>query len=98
MVGIIYGTSTIPPTIALLVSEPRVNLGSMLIDRFVERVKIQLPNATEVRTSLPTDIPEFIAFYSSKGFVVVGFVKGGLQGRDVVHLQKTLTHQSRSII
>jgi hypothetical protein len=97
IVGVIHGTATINPNIVLLATKPGESLGSVLLDRFVDRVKSQFPSANAVMTSLPADMTEVIAFYSSKGFAVEGFVKSGLQGRDLVFLRKALPRQSTRI-
>lgn len=91
IVGIIHGIASIPPNIVLLLAKPVPGLGSTLVDKFVEQVRVRLPSARSVRTNLPADVPEIVGFYSSKGFIVEGFVKEGIQGRDLVFLQKALT-------
>lgn len=90
IVGVINGTATTSPNILLLATKPGESLGSVLLDKFVDRVKNQFPSAKAVMTSLPADMTEVVAFYSSKGFAVEGFVKSGLQGRDLVFLRKPL--------
>jgi hypothetical protein len=98
IVGVIYGTATMTPNIVLLATKPSENLGSMLVDKFVDHVRNQLPSANAVRTSLPADMPQVVAFYSSKAFVVEGFVKAGFQGRDLVFLQKALTRKTTPVV
>jgi len=101
IVGIINGTATIQPTIVFLgVTDPesaKEGLGSILVDRFLEQVKNQFPNVTAVRTTLPANFPDAIALYSSKGFVVEGFVKEAAQGRDVVFLKKLLARSTTPV-
>ncbi len=101
IVGIINGTATVQPTIVFLgVTDPesaREGLGSILVDKFLEQVKNQFPKVSAVRTTLPADFPEAIALYSSKGFVVGGFVKEAAQGRDVVFLKKPLTRPTTPV-
>jgi len=101
IVGVINGTATIQPTIVFLgVTDPesaREGLGSVLVDRFLEQVKTKFPNVGAVRTTLPADYPEAIALYSSKGFVVEGFVKEGAQGRDIVFLKKPISRSGTPV-
>lgn len=101
IVGIINGTATIQPTIAFLgVTDPesaKEGLGSILVDKFLEQVKSQFPNVPSVRTTLPADFSDAVGLYSSKGFVVEGFVKEAAQGRDVVFLKKTLNRSSTPV-
>lgn len=91
IVGMIHATATYAPNILLLATKPGWGLGSTLVDKFVDYVRSELPSAKAVRTSLAADMTEIVAFYSSKGFVVDGFVKGAIQGRDLVSLQKRLS-------
>ena len=98
IVGVIHGSATIPPNIVLLASKPTEGLGSILVDKFVDQVKNQFPSVNAVRTSLPADMTEVVAFYSTKGFAVEGFVKAGVQGRDLVFLQKSLTRKPAPVI
>jgi hypothetical protein len=95
--GVVHGTATMPPNIVLLATKPSATLGSMLIDKFVDHVRNQFPSANAVRTSLPADMTEIVAFYSSKGFIVEGFVKGGIQNRDLIFLRKPLTRQTTPV-
>jgi hypothetical protein len=97
IVDVIHGTATIPPNIVLLVTQPKAGLWSTLVNKFLDHVRIQLPSVKAVRTNLPADMPEIVGFYSSKGFVVEGFVKAGAQGRDLVFLQKSLAHQTTPV-
>ena len=103
IIGIINGTATAQPTIAFLgVTDPesaREGLGSVLVDKFLEHVKSQFPSISAVRTTLPADFPEAIALYSSKGFVVEGFVKDYhlAQGRDMVFLKKSLARSATPV-
>ena len=101
VVGIASGTATMPPNIAFLgVTDPesaKEGLGGRLLDQFIDEAKKKIPNATGVRTSLPADYTDAVALYSSKGFVVEGFVKAATQGRDIVFLSRSFAKRSTSV-
>ena len=101
IIGIIHGIATLQPAIVFLgVTDPesaKENLGSILVDRFLEQVKNQFPNVNAVRTTLPADYADAVGFYSSKGFVVEGFVKEAAQGRDMVFLKKLLARRTTPV-
>jgi len=103
VVGIINGTATAQPSIAFLgvtdQESAKEGLGAVLIDRFLEHVKGQFPSVNAVRTALPANFPDAIALYSSKGFVVEGFVKEYhlAHGRDMVFLKRSLARSSTPV-
>lgn len=95
--GVVHGTATMPLNIVLLATKPSANLGSMLVDKFADHARNQFPPANAVRTSLPADMTEIVAFYSSKRFIVEGFIKGGIQNRDFIFLRKPLIRQTTTV-
>lgn len=101
VVGIVSGTATLPPNIAFLgVTDQecaKEGLGGKLIDQFMEEAKKKFPNAAAVRTTLPADYTDAVALYSSKGFVVEGFVKTAAQGRDIVFLSRSYAKRNMSV-
>ena len=98
-VGIISGLafpSLIPPPRIDFLSasdeeSARKGLHGMLIDAFVEELKKRLPNAKYVDTTVATSNPQFVAMYSMKGFVVIGFTRGEHPNTDAVMLRRNLS-------
>ncbi|KPV65329.1 MAG: hypothetical protein AOA65_0260 [Candidatus Bathyarchaeota archaeon BA1] len=94
IVGLISGTMLIPPNIGFLDvaddQSAREGLGEQLIDKFLEAVKKRLPKAPFIATTLATDNTGGISLYSGKGFMIEGFIKEGMMGKDVVLLRKRL--------
>ncbi|MFH0848623.1 MAG: GNAT family N-acetyltransferase [archaeon] len=101
VVGIVSGTATLPPNIAFLgVTDAdcaKEGLGGKLIDGFLDEAKKKIPNAPAVRTTLPAEYTDAVALYSSKGFVVEGFVKTAGQGRDIVFLSRSYAQRNTSV-
>lgn len=91
LVGAVGGT---PGTLNFIVTfdeeSAREGLGYMLIDRFVEEVKRRVPSLESIRTTLFAENTDQVALYSRKGFVVEGFAKEAVMGRDTIFLRKKI--------
>lgn len=94
IVGIISGTALIPPSINLFTITDEISaregLGSILIDKFIELVRRKLPKASYITTRLSTDNIVAISLYLMKDFRIEGFIRGRLEGKDIVLLGKKL--------
>ncbi len=96
--GIAFPSLIPPPRIDFLSASDedsiRQGLHGMLIDAFLDELKRRLPNATYVDTTVATSNPQFVAMYSMKGFVVVGFSRGAQPNTDTVVLRRSLTPEA----
>lgn len=96
--GLAFSSLIPPPRIDFLgVSDEesaRRGLHGMLIDEFVEELKRSLPKAKYVDTNVPAANPQFVAMYSFKRFVVIGFIKGEQPSGDIVVLRKNLSQET----
>lgn len=63
-------------------------LPGMLIDEFINELKNKLPKTSLVDVNLASKDTNAVTMYSSKGFVVEGFIKDGLGNADIVILRK----------
>jgi len=91
LAGVIGGTPGTLNFIATFDEESaREGLGYMLIDRFVEEVKRRVPQVESIRTTLLTENTDQVALYSRKGFVIEGFAKEYVMGRDMIFLRRKL--------
>jgi hypothetical protein len=88
------------PRIELMITDAesaKERLDSMLVSKFLEQVKDQLPNASGVSTVMPIPIPDA---YLSNGFTFAGFMKGAFQGREAFSLilRKILNRSSTPVM
>lgn len=92
ILGLISGTTMFTPNINILsvIDEGDIGkyVGELLISRFVEEIKKNFPKNRYVTVTLTTDNTKAISEYSSKGFVIKGFVREGIEEKDVVILAK----------
>jgi ribosomal protein S18 acetylase RimI-like enzyme len=93
-VGLIVGSLLVTPQINFICIMDQENilkgLGGMLIDKFLQEVKKHKLIMPYVTVSLDAADTNAVALYSSKGFVVEGFVKRGLRDKDMVLLRKRI--------
>jgi ribosomal protein S18 acetylase RimI-like enzyme len=100
IVGMISGVALPPPMapridlLSVIDEESaRRGLHGQLIDKLVDELKRRLPRTRHIDTTIPTLNPQFVATYSMKGFIVVGFIRGDQPGQDSVILRKNLSSQ-----
>ena len=100
-IGFIIGSMIPTPTITFVAAidpkSAREGIGGRLIDEVVEEVKRRNSKATKVIVSLPADMSDGVALYSSKNFLVQGFVKEVLGSTDMVHMIKYLKKKKRGL-
>jgi ribosomal protein S18 acetylase RimI-like enzyme len=98
-VGFIIGTILLTPRIHFLSiidqDSARKGLGAILIDEFIEEVRMRHKKAQEISVIINANITDGVALYSLKGFVVNGFIKGLRENTDTVHLKRTLPKKKK---
>ena len=89
IVGLVGGTIPNVNYITVLdVQSAREGLADLLLKKYEEVVKQQLPNATFLKASLFTNQPDAVALYSRLGFIVDGFAKDFALGKDMVFMKR----------
>ena len=69
-------------------------LFGMLIDEFINELRRRFPKIPALEVELSSRDTNAVAMYSSKGFSVEGFIRGGLGNTDLIVLRKRLSQDS----
>jgi GNAT superfamily N-acetyltransferase len=89
IVGLVGGAAPNVNFVTVLDEESaRKGLADMLLNKYEEIVKQQLPSAAYLKASLFTDQPDAVALYSRLGFVIDGFARDFVMGRDMVFMRR----------
>jgi hypothetical protein len=89
IVGLVGGAAPNVNFVTVLDEESaRKGLADMLLNKYEEIVKQQLPSAAYLKASLFTDQPDVVALYSRLGFVIDGFARDFVMGRDMVFMRR----------
>jgi len=89
IVGLVGGAAPNVNFVTVLDEESaRKGLADMLLNKYEELVKQQLPRTAYLKASLFADQPDAVALYSRLGFVVDGFASDFVMGRDMVFMRR----------
>jgi hypothetical protein len=90
--GLISGTLPVHPRITFLaVTDPtsaKEGLSGLLIDEFLKTARKRTPKAQFVLHNELAENHKAIGLFSMKGFIVNGFMRDTMTGRDIVFMKK----------
>ena len=94
VVGLVNGTVLPPPSINFFFVASgeiaRKDVGGLLIEKIIEVMKKRSPEIDFIVTRITADDIPLLFLYLSRGFAVNGFIKQGIDNKDVLILRRNI--------